>query len=132
MTEAQKKEIDQKWRWDFLYDPFQELEMTGKYTFDESNDFIYQYLLKRDILKIDPKRGKEIYQEERKKFLDKTKKSDIPQNLRIEFSKYVTNDFKEGNTYHEKVKIECRVRAVREFLNELVKQGKDIGDFFND
>jgi hypothetical protein len=41
MTESEIKAIDLKWRQDFLYDPFHELEMTGKYTFDESNDIIF-------------------------------------------------------------------------------------------
>jgi hypothetical protein len=130
MTESEIKAIDQKWRQDFLYEPFMELEMTGKYTFDESNDIIFHYLKDRNILTYD--NAKQIYQEERKNFIKTTTKGMLDKSDWTQFNKYVENDFNESNKFHERVKHKCRIRAVREFLNELVKQGKDIGDFFND
>jgi hypothetical protein len=130
MTESEIKAIDQKWRQDFLYEPFMELEMTGKYTFDESNDIIFHYLDDRNILNVDSENSKRIYKEERTKFLETTKRGQIDKIDWTQFNKYVENDFNESNKFHERVKHKCRIRAVREFLNELVKQGKDIGDFF--
>jgi hypothetical protein len=131
MTESEIKAIDLKWRQDFLYDPFHELEMTGKYTFDESNDIIFHYLVDRNILNINYGNARIVYQQERKNFLETTKLGQIEKQDWTQFNKYSEGDFNESNKFHERVKHRCRVRAVREFINELIKQEKDIGEFFN-
>jgi hypothetical protein len=130
MTEAEIKAIDLKWREEFLYEPFLELTYGKKYLFDESNDIIFHYLKSRDILKYD--NAKMIYQEERKRFLEETKIGQVDKIDWIPYNKYASGDFNESNKFHQRVIIKCRVRAVREFLNELVKQDKDITEFFND
>jgi hypothetical protein len=132
MTESEIKAIDQKWRQDFLYEPFMELEYKGKYVFDESNDIIFHYLNARNIIKVDEPIAKIFYQEERQSFLETTKRGQLDKSDWTQFNQYVANDFNTSNKFHERVRHKVRIRLVREFLNELVKQGKDIGDFFND
>jgi hypothetical protein len=132
MTESEIKAIDQKWRQDFLYDPFMELKITGKYVFDESNDIIFHYLNARNIIKVDEPIAKIFYQEERQSFLETTKRGQLDKSDWTQYNQYVANDFNTSNKFHERVRHKVRIRSVREFLNELVKQGKDIGEFFND
>jgi hypothetical protein len=124
---------DLGWRERELFDPFQKLVITEKYEFDESNDDIYNYLLRRKILEIDFEKAKDFYAEERFKYLKPKNRSDLPKTERPLFDRYVKNDFNSAtNKFHLEVLHLVRIRFVREFINDLVKQGKDIGGFFND